>query len=99
MLLNLDGSFSGTVAVCVKGMVMNNAGVGEGDITTNPYPEVDAARCTGCGRCIAACAERLFTLEVSGYRKHSVLTEPLRCTRCLNCLAACPVGALGCTGE
>lgn len=59
-------------------------------------PEVDAARCTGCGRCVAACPERLFTLEVSGFRKHALLGAPTRCNRCLECLAACPVGALGC---
>jgi ferredoxin len=63
-------------------------------ITTKSYPEVTTARCIGCGRCIAACGERLFTLEVSGYRKHAVLIEPGRCTGCLSCLAACPVGAL-----
>jgi len=66
-------------------------------IGSDHYPELDAARCTGCGRCVAACTERLVTLEVSGFRKHAVLAEPLRCNRCLNCLAACPVGALTCT--
>ena len=63
-------------------------------IESNPCPEVDIARCTGCGRCVAACAERLLSLEVSGYRKHAVLKAPQRCTRCLDCLVACPVGAL-----
>jgi ferredoxin len=51
-------------------------------------------RCTGCGRCVAVCSERLFTLEVSGFRKHAVITEPERCTQCLKCLLACPVGAI-----
>lgn len=64
-------------------------------IKPDPHPEVDTARCTGCGRCIAVCRERLLTLEVSGYRKHAVLTISKRCTRCLDCLAACPVAALG----
>ena len=58
------------------------------------HPEVETARCTGCGRCVSACPERLFTLEVAGFRKHALLTEPARCSRCLVCLAACPVGAL-----
>lgn len=58
------------------------------------HPEVDITRCTGCGRCVAACPDRLFTLEVSGYRKHTVLTSPARCNLCLKCLAACPVRAL-----
>jgi len=58
------------------------------------YPEVDAARCTGCGRCVSACPERLFTLEVAGFRKHAVLRST-GCNRCLLCRSACPVGALG----
>ncbi len=68
-------------------------------IDQNPHPEVDAARCSGCGRCIAACTERLFTLEVTGFRKHAVLTAPQRCTRCLECLPACPVAALTCAKQ
>lgn len=57
-------------------------------------PEVEVTRCTGCGRCVSACPERLFTLEVAGFRKHALLNAPGRCTGCFNCLAACPVGAL-----
>jgi ferredoxin len=56
--------------------------------------KVDPARCTGCGRCVAACPERLFSLEPSGYRKYAVMTTPERCSRCLRCLAECPVGAI-----
>lgn len=66
------------------------------DNEVDPVPEVEIARCTGCGRCVSACPTRLFTLEVSGFRKHAVLREPTRCTRCLGCLEACPVGALSC---
>lgn len=74
-------------------------GIGQGGSKEIPLPEVAMARCTGCGRCVAACRERLLTLEVTGYRKHAFLREPARCTRCLDCLdcvAACPVGALSC---
>jgi len=59
-------------------------------------PEIEITRCTGCGRCVAACRERVITLEVSGFRKHAALVTPLRCSRCQSCLAACPVGALSC---
>jgi NAD-dependent dihydropyrimidine dehydrogenase PreA subunit len=58
-------------------------------------PQVEKERCTGCGRCVAACPERLFTLEVSGFRKYAVLEEPQRCIRCGKCVTACLVGALG----
>ena len=60
----------------------------------HPHPEIDKERCTGCGRCVAACPHRLLALEVAGFRKHAVLLRPTRCDRCLNCLPACPVGAL-----
>jgi ferredoxin len=63
-------------------------------VVSESCPEVEISRCTGCGRCVSACPERLFTLEVSGYRKHALLRSPERCTLCLECLAACPVGAL-----
>ena len=57
-------------------------------------PQVDITRCTGCGRCVAACPFRLFTLEVEGYRKHAVLAAPEACIGCLLCIEACPVKAL-----
>lgn len=57
-------------------------------------PEIDPLRCTGCGRCVAACRERCITLEVTGYRKCAVLVRPRDCTGCGACLVACPVRAL-----
>jgi ferredoxin len=58
------------------------------------HPEVTVKRCTGCGRCVSACPKRLFTLQVSGYRKHALLTAPEKCDLCLLCVEGCPVGAL-----
>ena len=55
---------------------------------------VDPTRCTGCGRCVAACPDRLLSLEPSGYRKHAVMAALGRCDRCLRCLAECPVEAI-----
>lgn len=62
-------------------------------------PVVEAQRCTGCGRCVAACSRRVITLEVSGFRKYALLRDGGRCARCLQCLVACPVGALKRDGE
>lgn len=62
--------------------------------TATFLPEVTTVRCSGCGRCVAACPDRLFTLETAGYRKYAVLLSPARCSTCLLCVAACPVGAL-----
>ncbi|MBU5635760.1 4Fe-4S binding protein [Geomonas sp. Red69] len=63
-------------------------------MTENRKPEIEVARCTGCGRCVAACPGRLLTLEVVAYRKHAVLVKPRECDGCLACLTACPVRAI-----
>ncbi len=57
-------------------------------------PVIDVARCSGCGRCVAACPQRIITLETASYRKHAVLTELKRCTGCAACRDACPLGAI-----
>ncbi|HLO25426.1 MAG TPA: 4Fe-4S binding protein [Geobacteraceae bacterium] len=57
-------------------------------------PRVNQDRCTGCGRCVATCPARIFTLEPSGYRKNAVMTAPERCTHCMRCAEECPVGAV-----
>lgn len=65
-------------------------------MSEDPHPpEIDTARCTGCGRCVASCRDRLITLEVSGFRKCALLALPERCRRCAACAAACPVRAIG----
>lgn len=62
-------------------------------MTEKRAPKIDEARCTGCGRCVAACRDRFLTLEVAGYRKHAQL-RCQECGGCLACLAACPVRAI-----
>ncbi|OIQ11437.1 ATP-binding protein [Neomoorella thermoacetica] len=56
---------------------------------TLPVPEVDNARCDGCGRCSEACA--FHALAVAGGR---VITFPEMCHGCGACISACPHGAL-----
>jgi ferredoxin len=55
---------------------------------------VDTVRCSGCGRCIAACPLPLFSFETVGWRKTAVLTDAPRCTGCARCEAVCPVKAI-----
>jgi len=58
-------------------------------VITNPE------KCSGCGRCVAVCAERLFSLELLGLRKMAVIKSPEKCTACRKCLLACPLNLLG----
>lgn len=57
-------------------------------------PEVDLKRCTGCGRCVAACGERKVTLQTVGNRKHAELLDCRECPPCSRCQEECPVGAI-----
>jgi ferredoxin len=53
-------------------------------------PDIDTHRCTGCGRCVAACDLHLLSLEVVRWRKSSVMHGPERCTGCSRCALRCP---------
>jgi len=57
-------------------------------------PQIDSARCTGCGRCVAACPEKIITLDVSGYRKHAAIRDTERCSLCGSCVKNCLVRAM-----
>ena len=57
-------------------------------------PLIDAAGCTGCGRCIAACPLPLIAFETTAWRKTAVLQDADRCTGCRKCEVRCPVGAI-----
>lgn len=57
-------------------------------------PRIDAARCTGCGWCVAACPDHLLSLEVKDWRKTSVFSDADRCTGCSKCEVKCPFGAI-----
>lgn len=57
-------------------------------------PDIDPARCTGCGRCVAVCEPHVLSLEIVQWDKRSVLHEPERCTGCSACAAICPFHAI-----
>ena len=58
-------------------------------------PVVDVDRCTGCGRCVAACAPRVLSLEPTpDWRKSAVLHQASDCTGYSLCAVRCPFGAL-----
>jgi ferredoxin len=58
-------------------------------------PVVDPDRCTGCGRCVAACEPRVLSLEtMPDWRKSAVLHDRARCTGCSLCAVRCPFGAI-----
>ena len=57
-------------------------------------PAIDPRRCTGCGRCVAACDLHLLSLEVQRWEKFAALHEQDRCTGCGACAVICPFHAL-----
>jgi ferredoxin len=61
-------------------------------------PQIDPARCTGCGRCVGACPPHVLWLEAAHPRgwgpKHAVLHNAPACTGCAKCEAVCPFDAI-----
>lgn len=56
-------------------------------------PEV-GPRCTGCGRCVAACAPAVLWLDTLAGRKRALLHDPAGCTGCARCAVVCPFDAI-----
>ena len=58
-------------------------------------PGIDPGRCTGCGRCVAACEPRVLSLETrADWRKGAVLHDRAGCTGCSLCALRCPFDAI-----
>ena len=53
-------------------------------------PEIDPTACTRCGRCVAACPERVLALTKEGLH----FGRPEACTYCGICEALCPEQAV-----
>jgi len=62
---------------------------GEPETVSLPVPEIDEARCDGCGECGRFCAYK--ALAVLGTR---VLVFPELCHGCGGCMRVCPKGAI-----
>jgi ferredoxin len=57
-------------------------------------PEIDTQRCTGCGRCVAACELHLLSLEAVRWERFARLHDAERCTGCSLCAVKCPFDAI-----
>nr|WP_310734318.1 4Fe-4S binding protein [Ideonella livida] len=57
-------------------------------------PAVDPLRCTGCGRCVAACPPHALSLAPRGWVKVAELHAPDDCSPCGRCVRACPFDAV-----
>jgi len=64
------------------------------DAAPQRLPLVDTARCTGCGRCVAACGPHLLSLEPVRWQKFATLHDAQLCTSCSRCAAVCPFHAI-----
>lgn len=55
------------------------------------HPDVDAEKCTACGRCARWCPVGAIEVGPSGY----AVVDDSVCYGCGECVAACPYGAIG----
>lgn len=61
------------------------------DPPASPPIIIDPQRCSGCGRCVAVCPEKLYAFEIHNHRKSAHNKDPQKCTLCGRCLRACPL--------
>ncbi len=54
---------------------------------SNISPKVNAKKCTGCGDCVAHCAQEAISLEAE-----KAVIDPKKCVGCAECILTCPYG-------
>jgi ferredoxin len=57
-------------------------------------PTINPTRCTGCGRCVAACGPHALSLHPHDWVKTAALDDASGCTGCAQCMVVCPFGAV-----
>ena len=78
------------------GGALKNLGMGCGSragkkaMHSSVHPQVDAARCVGCGRCTRECAHGACTLGPD----HRARIDPQFCVGCGRCIGACSFDAI-----
>lgn len=57
------------------------------------YPEIDPAKCIGCGLCVAICGRNVYSYDFAD--RKSVVIRPYNClVGCTTCSNLCPSGAI-----
>jgi heterodisulfide reductase subunit A len=78
--------------------------LGKGYVELDPFvAEVDVAKCTGTGACVAAClnegALELAAMEIDGRQAMRARVTPALCLGCGACVAVCPENAIDISGS
>ncbi len=97
--MNIQESCAAAKAAAAKVAVL----LGKGSVKLEPFvASVDAARCTGSGKCVEICAyEDAITLEMfsdNGRERKVAVVTPANCAGCGACVSACPEGAIDVQG-
>ena len=56
---------------------------------SNIAPKVTAKKCTGCGDCIAHCAQEAISINLE---TEKAVIDPKKCVGCAECILVCPYG-------
>lgn len=67
--------------------------------TDFPVFQLDAQKCTGCGRCVKSCPIQLLMVDEAGKARPNERYDHFRCICCQNCAAACPEKAITIAGD